>query len=74
MPVVPFLFVTTDRSTLDNFTAAQASGSMGRIEQPHAQKASGVILVHIYNFAARYQLIQGLGPKVYATQVIYANL
>ena len=41
---LPKLFVTEDRSTLDKFTAAREynSISMGRIDHPHAQKASGV--------------------------------
>jgi len=44
--VVPNPFVTADRSTFDKFTAAREcsrnSVSMGRIDQSHAQKASGV--------------------------------
>jgi len=44
--VVPNLFVTADRPVLDNYTAAQKyyrnSVSMRRIDQSHAQKASGV--------------------------------
>jgi len=44
--VIPNPFVTADRSMFDNFTAAWAysrnSVAMGRTDQPHAQKASGV--------------------------------
>jgi len=46
MAVVPNPFVTAERSMLDNFTAAREYSrncvSMGRIDQSHVQKASGV--------------------------------
>ena len=45
---VPNLLVTRDRSSLDHFTAAREyhrnSASMGRIDQSHVLKVSGVTI------------------------------
>ena len=69
LAVILNTFVTTDRSTLDNFTAAREhfrnNVSMGRIDQSHAQKESGDThrQLTLCNFLAWYWYVaRGLRP------------